>query len=238
MVIGTHLLTSKLQIAVHKSQFTVHRSQFTDHSSQMAQFIGIARHRLQTDGKGVTTLAAFHGCPLRCRYCLNPQCNRADSHTIELSPQELYDRVMIDQLYFLATGGGVTFGGGEPALHSKFITEFRQLCGPEWNLTLESSLNVPKENVQKLLPVIDHYIIDLKDTNDNIYQRYTQTSNVQVKENLEWLVAQGKADRIIVRLPHIPDFNTEEDIQRSKEYLEHIGVRSIDVFTYITDIKK
>lgn len=204
----------------------------------MASFIGIARHRLQTDGKGVTTLTAFHGCPLRCKYCLNPQCNRADGRTIELSPQELYDHVKIDQLYFLATGGGITFGGGEPALQPEFIAQFRKLCGPEWNLTLETSLNVPKENVQKLLPVIDNYFIDLKDANDDIYQRYTLTSNTQAKENLEWLVAQGKAGSIIVRLPRIPNFNTEEDILRSQEYLQRIGIRNIDVFTYKTNINK
>ena len=40
--------------------------------------IGICRHRLVTDGQGVTTLVAFHGCPLRCKYCLNAQCLRAD----------------------------------------------------------------------------------------------------------------------------------------------------------------
>ena len=38
----------------------------------LARIIGIARHRLSTDGDGVTTLVAFHGCPLHCRYCLNP----------------------------------------------------------------------------------------------------------------------------------------------------------------------
>lgn len=204
----------------------------------MASFIGILRHRLQTDGKGVTTLAAFHGCPLRCQYCLNPQCHRADYQPIELTPQALYDRVKIDQLYFLATGGGVTFGGGEPALYSDFITRFRKLCGPEWNLTIESSLNVPMENIQQLFPVINHYFIDLKDANDEIYKRYTQQSNVRVKENLEWLAAQGIADRIIVRLPHIPDFNTEEDIQRSMEYLQGIGIQNMDIFTYKTDINK
>lgn len=204
----------------------------------MAPFIGIARHRLQTDGKGVTTLAAFHGCPLRCRYCLNPQCNRPDSRTAELTPQELYDRVKIDQLYFLATGGGVTFGGGEPALHPDFITQFRELCGPEWNLTLESSLNVPAENVRKLLPVVNNYFIDLKDANDDIYRRYTGQSNMQVKENLEWLVANGIADRIIVRIPRIPDFNTEEDILRSQQFLHDIGIQHIDVFTYLTEIRK
>ena len=35
-----------------------------------APFIGIMRHRIGIDGDGVTTLAAFHGCPLHCHYCL------------------------------------------------------------------------------------------------------------------------------------------------------------------------
>lgn len=204
----------------------------------MASFIGISRHRLQTDGKGVTTLAAFHGCPLHCRYCLNPQCNRPNSRTAKLTPQELYDRVKIDQLYFLATGGGVTFGGGEPALHPDFIAQFREICGPEWNLTLESSLNVPAENVRKLFPVVNNYFIDLKDADEDIYFRYTGQHNQQVKENLEWLVAQGIADRIIVRLPHIPNFNTEEDVMKSQTYLQGIGIKNIDVFTYLTEIQK
>ena len=41
-------------------------------SELTAPLIGINRHRLATDGKGVTTLVAFSGCPLRCKYCLNP----------------------------------------------------------------------------------------------------------------------------------------------------------------------
>ena len=32
---------------------------------------GISRHRMGVDGKGVTTLVTFMGCPLKCRYCLN-----------------------------------------------------------------------------------------------------------------------------------------------------------------------
>ncbi len=40
-----------------------------------AEIIGIKRHCLGSDGHGVTTLVAFHGCLLRCRYCLNPQCH-------------------------------------------------------------------------------------------------------------------------------------------------------------------
>ncbi len=40
---------------------------------QRGGIIGIAYHCLSTDGEGVTALVAFHDCPLRCQYCLNPQ---------------------------------------------------------------------------------------------------------------------------------------------------------------------
>ena len=43
-----------------------------------APFIGIKRHKLNTDGNGVTTLVGFHGCPLNCKYCLNPQTKSSD----------------------------------------------------------------------------------------------------------------------------------------------------------------
>ena len=35
-----------------------------------APLIAINRHRMGTDGDGVTTLVAFHGCPLNCQYYL------------------------------------------------------------------------------------------------------------------------------------------------------------------------
>ena len=40
--------------------------------------IGISRHRIQSDGSGIRTLVGFHGCPLRCKYCLNSQCFSKD----------------------------------------------------------------------------------------------------------------------------------------------------------------
>lgn len=151
---------------------------------QRAKIIGIARHRLSTDGDGVTTLVAFHGCPLSCRYCLNPQSLGDGGRFREYSPEQLYAETRIDELYFLATNGGVTFGGGEPCLRPQFIREFRGLCGPEWRLNLETSLNVPIANIEALLPVVNTLIIDIKDTNPNIYRDYTGQSNALVLENL------------------------------------------------------
>ena len=202
-----------------------------------APFIGIVRHRIQTDGKGVSTLAAFHGCPLHCRYCLNPQCQR-EGVWRTFTPESLYEEVKIDQLYFLATGGGITFGGGEPSMYPDFIVRFREICGPEWNLTLETSLNVPADNIRRLSSVINQFIIDIKDTNDEIYRRYTGLSNQRILDNLQELLKEGRGDDLVVRLPLIKDFNTQEDIERSTEKLRAMGVEHFDFFTYRTDIRK
>ena len=132
--------------------------------------IGICRHRLTTDGTGVTTLVAFHGCPLNCRYCLNSQCLRPDGVWQRLSVEEILQQVIIDDLYFQATGGGICFGGGEPLLRVDFITEFKEICGKGWNLTAETSLQVPRATVEQAAKVVGDFIVDIKESNPDIYK--------------------------------------------------------------------
>ena len=146
----------------------------------------------------------------------------------------LYEKVRIDELYFLATGGGVTFGGGEPLLYSEFLVEFREVCGKDWHLCAETSLNVPWENVEKAAACIDHFYIDCKDTNPEIYRRYTGQDNTRMLENLRRLLEILGPERITVRVPLIPEFNTGEDQQRSRERLKAMGIENFDLFTYKT----
>lgn len=199
---------------------------------QRVKIIGIARHRLSTDGDGVTTLVAFHGCPLRCRYCLNPQSLDNGDCFREYSPEELYAETRIDELYFIATNGGVTFGGGEPCLRADFIREFSELCGASWQLNLETSLNVPSVNIETLLPVVNTMIIDIKDMNPDIYRSYTGQSNDLVLDNLRLIADSGRQKDCIIRLPLIPDFNTETDRTASRFRLETLGFDNFDFFTY------
>ena len=197
-----------------------------------ASIFGISRHRLTTDGEGVTTLVAFSGCPLRCKYCLNKASWEPDKGRL-YTPEQLFEEVKIDQLYFLATKGGITFGGGEPLLQVEFIKEFRELCGNQWQIVAETCLNVPFGNVQALDSILDGYIVDIKDLNPKIYNAYTGKDNALVLSNLQWLLLHGDPNRIIVRVPHIPDFNTDEDVERSKKRLETMGVKHIDEFNYL-----
>ena len=198
-----------------------------------APFIAINRHRLTTDGEGVTTLVAFHGCPLHCQYCLNAQCLQADGVWCRLTPGELYSEVEIDDLYFVATGGGICFGGGEPLLRSDFIKAFAEIMNPEWKLTIETSLNVPLENVKAIASLVQMWYVDNKDMNPDIYKAYGCKENKQVVSNLQWLAANGYTDKVIIRLPLIPEYNTDEDRQRSQQQLEDMGFTNFDKFNYI-----
>ena len=198
-----------------------------------APFIAINRHRLTTDGEGVTTLVGFHGCPLHCEYCLNAQCLQADGVWCRLTPGELYSEVEIDDLYFMATGGGICFGGGEPLLRSDFIKAFAEIMNPEWKLTIETSLNVPLENVKAIASLVQMWYVDIKDMNPDIYKAYGCKENKQVIGNLQWLAANGYADKVIIRLPLIPEYNTDEDRQQSQQQLEEMGFTNFDKFKYI-----
>ena len=135
-----------------------------------------------TDGSEITTLVTFMGCPLKCKYCLNQKCHEpiyeSDGKTLRkgimmLTPQELYDIVKVDNIYFQSTGGGICFGGGEPTLYKDFIVEFKKICGDKWKITLETCLRCSYNTIKDLSPVVDHWIVDVKSMNTFIDKEYT-----------------------------------------------------------------
>ncbi len=195
--------------------------------------IGICRHRLTTDGQGVTTLVAFHGCPLRCKYCLNAQCLRADGVWRQMTVEKILDEVAVDDLYFKATNGGITFGGGEPLLRADEIADFCMRRPMEWRIYIETSLNVERRAIETVAPYIDHYYIDVKDMNPDVYRRYTSRDNSRVIENLHWLADHTALEKVTIRLPHIPDYNAQADTAKSRQQLEAMGFRHFDSFEYI-----
>jgi len=186
---------------------------------------------MTVDGEGITTLIAGAGCPLSCKYCINKEILR---HMPEMvTPEELYYRLKIDDLSFQATGGGVTFGGGESLLHSDFIASFRQVCGASWRIYAETSLAVPEENILAAANCIDGFIVDIKTLNPDIYLAYTGKPGDRAFENLKLLRSLVGQERILVRVPLIPGFNTQEDQARTECLLRQQGFRRIDVFNYV-----
>lgn len=202
--------------------------------------LSINRHRLTTDGEGVTTLVASFGCPLKCKYCINKEAWNPDykNRCVNMRPDQLYEKLKIDDLYFVATKGGITFGGGESLLYADFIVAFRKICKSRWKINVETSLNVPRENLQKVLPVVDFFIVDIKDMNPLIYKEYTGSTNEKVMENLKLLIQEKSPDCIRIRVPKIPNHNEKEDLNKSVLCLQELGFTNIEVFSYVIKDKK
>ena len=201
----------------------------------IAPFIGIRRHRIVTDGDGVTTLVAFHGCNLYCKYCLNPQCLSKNGIWKRFTPSLLYTEVKKDSLYFNETEGGICFGGGEPLKYVDFITDFKALCPELWNISVETSLNVPQNNLIAIADVVDAYIIDIKDMNPCIYHAYTGQDNTIVRDNLKWLAENYHANKVVIRTPLIPHYNSQSEIDSSIAELKAMGYSKFESLTYTTE---
>lgn len=201
-----------------------------NNEKQKAEIMGINRHRMGTDGKGISTLITFYGCPLNCKYCLNPQCKKKSTPCTYIEPNDLVNLLMVDDIYFKSTGGGIVFGGGEPLLNAEYIKEVCDLVPLQWKKRIETSLNVKWDKIELLLPYIDQWIIDIKDSNTEIYKNYTGVDNLKVYDNVLRLSHKTGKEKLLIRIPKIPNYNTEKNIQESVKLYSNLG--NIDIFNY------
>ena len=56
-------------------------------------------------------------------------------------------------------------------------------------------------------------------------------------ENLRFLLERGRGKDVLVRLPLIPGYNTEDDRRESRRQLEAMGFEYFDLFTYKTETR-
>lgn len=184
-----------------------------------------------TDGEGIRTLVLVAGCPLRCKYCINPFTWDGTKKDDYLTARELVESVQVDRLYMLATNGGVTFGGGEPLLYPELIMEFRDLCDPDLTINVETSLNVDYANIELLADVVDRFYVDIKTMDRDIYAAYTGGELSLVIENLNRLL-KIEQDNIVVRIPTIPEYTDKKSQWQSQKALRKLGVKYFDLFEY------
>ena len=68
--------------------------------------------------------------------------------------------------------------------------------------------------------------------NPDIYKKYTGEEGSVMTENLQYLLQRAGSERVIVRVPLIPEYNTEEDQKKSAQMLTEMGVEKLDLFSY------
>lgn len=192
----------------------------------------ISRLRMGTDGPGLSTLVTFFGCPLQCKYCANWFCHEEETPRKSYTPENIVKSLKQDDIYFKMTGGGIVFGGGEPLLYAAFIHEVCQQADPLWKKRIETSLCSSWNQIELLVADIDEWIVDIKDMNPKIYKKYTKISNDIVLQNLEKLIKVVPKEKILIRVPLIPSFNSYKDIEQSIKILKNMGFSRIEQFEY------
>ena len=178
-------------------------------SKTMFPLLSIAALRMGTDGNGVTTLVAGAGCPLSCKWCINKKLLQ-EAVPENITAEELLKRVSSYDLYYRAT-----------------------VCPSEWRITVETSLFVPRSYLAAVTDAVDLFIVDCKDMNEEIYRNYTGEDGTVMSENLEFLLRRVGPDNVLVRVPGIPGFNTEEDRKKSVQKLRDMGAERLDLFDYM-----
>ncbi len=195
------------------------------------EIYGVSRLRPATDGKGIRTLICTYGCPLKCKYCINPLSWNGKGKPKTYTLEGLYDTVKLDRLYWQATDGGITFGGGEPLLQAQRIREFIDTYCDGISIVMETSINVPTSSLEVVIDVINYFYVDIKSMNGQIYEAYTGKDNSQVFNNLRFLV-ERVPDKFGVRIPLIKGYNEMEDCEQSKRILNDMGIENTSIFKY------
>ncbi len=127
-----------------------------------------------------------------------------------MSPQEVLAEIIPDRSYYKATGGGVTFSGGECMLYPDFLEEMLRLCQEEGiNAAVDTAGHVPFAFFEKLLPYEPLFLYDLKAFDRQVHQRLTGVDNHLILKNYTRLHSACPG-RLFVRIPIIPNWNDME----------------------------
>ena len=144
------------------------------------------------DGPGVRFVVFFQGCPMRCRYCHNPDTWQPNTG-MEMTVEQIMDRYRRNKEFY--TSGGITVTGGEPLLQIDFLTELFirakkenvHTCIDTSGITYRPDSAVYMEKLDKLMQYTDLILLDLKHIDEEKHIRLTKQSNKNILEFVKYL---------------------------------------------------
>ena len=182
------------------------------------------------DGPGVRTIIFLKGCRLRCRWCCNPESQEYKIQTMVVGGKEtvvgrdvtvgdIMSDVLKDKPYFRRSGGGITLSGGEALCQPDFAEGLLKYARNSGITTaIESTGFAPTEDLERLLPYIDYFLMDIKHMDSDKHKEFTTQENSLILKNSK-IIAAYPNTKLTVRVPVIPTFNdTEEEIEAIAEY--------------------
>lgn len=215
-----------------------------DYLDTKGRIFDIQRYSIH-DGPGIRTIVFLKGCVLRCRWCCNPESQEYDIQEMtvagrkkivgkDVTVREVMKEVLKDADYYRRTGGGLTLSGGECLCQPDFAAALLRAAKESGITTaIESAATLPYDNIEKLLPYLDTYLMDIKHIDAKKHQEFTGKSNERILENAMKVAKSGKT-HLIIRVPVIPTFNnTPEEISQIATFAATLpGVNEINLLPY------
>lgn len=147
---------------------------------------------------------------------------------------ELMSTIKKDLSYYTASGGGVTFSGGECLLQWEAVKALAASCHAlNIHTTVESALFVPWHNIEQVLDHIDLFYADLKLADPEHHRRFTGQDNRLILENLQLL--SRNHHNITVRIPLIPGVNdSTEELTAMGQIIRQLGsgIKNVELLKY------
>ena len=191
------------------------------------------------DGPGVRYVVFLQGCPLRCKYCHNPDTWSPGGE--ERTAESVATQALRYKNYF-GDKGGVTVTGGEPLLQIDFVIELFTLlkakgvhtCVDTSGITFQADKPEILEKHKKLLEVTDLFLLDIKHIDDKACKELTGQSNAHTLAFAKFLSDNGKKMWIRqVLVPNITD--DDESLQRTRAFINTLEtVEKVEVLPYHT----
>ena len=148
-----------------------------------------------------------------------------------INVEEAYRIVTEDAVFYRETGG-VTVSGGEPLCNSAFIFDlFTSLKAAGIHTAVDTCGNIPWENFEKVLPVTDLFLFDVKHIAPDAHKKLTGADNLRILDNLQRLSAAGSA--IEIRMPLVPQSNDDEETLRGiGSFLQPLNITKMKILPY------
>ncbi len=140
-----------------------------------------------------------------------------------MNADEVFDAVKRDNIFYQASGGGVTISGGEPLLQPEFVVDLFKKCRRAGIHTcIETSGYAPESALRQVLPYTNYVLYDLKHLNSEKHRRHTGKPNRLILTNAKIVAASGV--EVLFRMPLIPGINDDlQNIKETAELLHKLG---------------
>lgn len=182
------------------------------------------------DGKSLIDRSRCVSCGSCAAECPN---NAIKVSGRKISCTELFDTVKRDIDYYRESGGGVTLSGGEALLHINRLVPFLEECRKNRiHIAAETCGYVPASNMELALEYVNLFLFDIKTLDGRKFRQFTGGSIDVVLSCFE-LLCKSAPEKVVVRVPVIPDFNSEEVSEIMKYAAKH-GIKIVHLLPYHT----